>query len=152
MAEDCGAGCSDIKASFGDCIDEILGIRDCIGAALAPVSIVTRTWSGTRPGDGTLTDVTVLLTPTPMIKDYSHDIRLQQGGAYKQGDLILKGVSKNSYPLERTLRTDTGIKNVEKFIKVGSNFYRTINIKENLVTWDIQVRKVAQDETQSKGA
>ena len=152
MAGECGEGCSDIKKSFGDCIDEILAIRDCIGAALAPVSIITRSWSGARVGEGQFEDVEVELKPTPMIKDYSHDIRLQTGGTYKQGDLILKGVSKNSWPEESTLRTDTGIKNVEKFIKVGSNYYRTINVKEDLLTWDIQVRKIAQDETQSKGA
>lgn len=152
MAEECGAGCSDIKKSFGDCIDEILSIRDCIGAALAPVSFITRSWSGARVGEGEFSDEETDLKPTPQIVDYSHDIRLQQGGTYKQGDLMLKGISKNSYAEESLLRTDTGIKNVEKFIKVGSNFYRTINIKENLVTWDIQVRKIAQDETQSKGA
>ena len=152
MSEDCGPGCGDIKASLGDCLDEILSIRDCIGAALAPVSIITRSWSGARVGEGEFSDEEEDLKPTPQIKDYSHDIRLQQGGAYKQGDLLLRGISKNSYPEEVALRTDTGVKNVEKFIKVGSNYYRTVNVKENLVTWDIQVRKIAQDETQSKGA
>lgn len=151
MSEDC-EGCEDIKTGLLDCVDEILGIRDCIGAALAPVSFVTRSWSGARVGDGEFSDDETEMKPTPMIKDYSHDIRLQQGGAYKQGDLILKGISKNLYKLESDLRTDTGEKTVEKFIKVGSNYYRTIQVKENLVTWDIQVRKVAQDETQSKGA
>lgn len=148
----CGPGCSDIKAGLLDCLDDILSIRDCIGANLAECKIVTRTWSGQRVGDGSFEDAEEELKPTPQIKDYSHDLRLQQAGTYKQGDLILRGISKNAYPEETILRTDTGNKQVEKFIKVGANYYRTIQIKENLVTWDIQVRKVAQDETQAKGA
>lgn len=151
MSEDCN-GCGDIRAGLLDCVDSILGIRDCIGANLADVYFVTRTWSGTRPGDGEFEDVEEQMKPTPQIVDYSHDIRLQQGGAYKQGDLILRNISRNQYPEESILRTDTGIKNVEKFLKVGSNYYRVIQVKEKLLTWDVQVRKIAQDETQSKGA
>lgn len=151
-SEKCGPGCSDIKDSLLDCLDDILSVRECIGANLADVKIITRTWSGARPGDGQFDDVEIPLTPAPQIRDYSHDIRLQQGGSYKQGDLLLRAISKNAFPTEIELRTDTGIKNVQKFIKVGENYYITINVKENLVTWDIQVRKVIQDETQSKGA
>lgn len=147
----CDDGCN-IRESLLGCVDDILGIRDCIGAALASVTIVTRTWTGKRVGDGTFTDTSTPLSPTPEIKDYSHDLRLQQAGTYKQGDLLLRGISRNQYPTEALFRTDTGLKTVEKFIKVGSNYYRTIFVKENLLTWDIQVRKVAQDETQTKGA
>lgn len=151
MSEKC-EGCGDIRASLLECVDEILGIRDCIGATLAPVTLVTRTWTGARVGDGEFEDEETLMEPSPEIVDYSHSLRLQDGGTYKQGDLILKNVSRKSYPEESDLRTDTGVKNVEKFIKVGAHYYRTIHIKEKLVTWDIQVRKIAQDETQSKGA
>jgi len=139
---------SDIRKGLLDCVDKILEIRESIGAQLADVSIITRTWSGERIGDGSFTDVEVPMYPIPQIKDFSHNIRVSEAGAVKQGDLILVGISQNSYPDESMLRTDTGSNTVEKMIKVGNHFYRTVYVKQKLVTWDVQVRKVNQDETE----
>jgi hypothetical protein len=146
---DCDKSCN-IRKGLLDCIDKVLEVRECIGAQLAEVSIVTRTWTGERPGDGTFTDVEVPMSPLPQIKDFSHNVRITDASAVKQGDLILIGISQNAYPDENTLRTDTGIKNVEKMIKVGRHYYRTISVKQKLVTWDIQVRKINQDETEKE--
>jgi hypothetical protein len=137
-----------IRESLLRCTDKILETRENIGAQLADAYIITRTWSGERPGDGSFSDVESKIYPTPEIKDYSHDVRVQEAGAYKSGDLVLVGISRNQYPEEEPLRTDTTERNVEKFIKVGTHYYRTIHIKEKLVTWDLHIRKVAQDETE----
>lgn len=145
------SGCKDvcdIRASLLDCLDDILEVRDCIGAKLADCYIITRTWSGERPGDGTFTDVTEQILPTPNIKNLSHDVRVTEAGAYKSGDLILQSISKHMYPDEAKLLTTTKSKKVQKFIKVGKHYYTTIGIVEHLVTWDIQIRKVSQDETE----
>jgi len=148
MAErNCPPGACDIKAGLLDCIDSVLSVRECIGAQLADVSIITRTWTGSRVGEGTYTETVNEVHPAPEIKDYSHDIRVTSAGAVKQGDLLLKGISKNQFD-EATLKTTTSAKNIEKLIKVGNHYYRTIYIKENLVTWDIQVRKVLKDENE----
>lgn len=147
MAEDCPAKC-DIKAGLLDCLDSVLGVRDCIGANLADMYIITRKWTGKRVGDGKYTEEAVTMKPTPQIKDYGHDIRIGQAGAMKQGDLILVGISKNKFPEESTLRTDTGIKNVEKLWKIGDHYYRVKHIKSNLVTWDVHVTKVLKDENE----
>lgn len=137
-----------IREGLLGCIDKILDIRDEMGALLAETHFVLRTWSGERPGDGTFTDIVTRLEPQPAsIADLSHDIRLGQGGAYKQGDLLLKGISQNTYT-EPDLLTQTHKKNVEKFIKVGDHYYVTVNIKKNLVTWDVQIRKILQDESE----
>lgn len=136
-----------IRAGLLDCIDNVLKIREDIGAQLADVWIVTRTWSGERIGDGNFVDEVVKMFPLPQIKDFSHNVRITEASAVKQGDLILVGISRNQYT-EEMLRTDTGSATVEKMIKVGAHYYRTISVKENLVTWDIQVRKVNQDETE----
>ena len=152
MSCDCAAtpcNCN-LRASLGKCIDSILSVRECIGAQLADVSFVTRTWAGERVGDGTFKDVETAMHPLPQIKDYSHNIRVTEASAIKQGDLLLVGISRNQYPDENMLRTDTGSATVEKFIKVGRHFYRTISVREKLVTWDIQVRKVSQDETEKE--
>lgn len=137
-----------IKESLLDCIDDILEIKESIGADIEKISLITRTWTGERPGDGSFSDDEEKMKPLPCIKDVGHDLRLLEGGAVKQGDLILTSVSRNSYPDENTLRTDTGIRNVEKFYKIGEHFYRTIHIKKRLVTWDVHVRKVRQDQTE----
>jgi len=141
---------SGLRKSLEGCIDSILGIRECIGAQLADVFFVTRTWTGERVGDGDFEDEVSQMSPTPQIKDYSHDIRVSEGGAVKQGDLILVGVSRNAYPDEATLRTDVADVRIEKMIKVGKHFYRTINVREKLVTWDMQIRKIKQDETEKE--
>ena len=140
---------SNLRASLTKCIDSVLGICESIGADIKKVEIITRTWAGERPGDGTFEDISEGMNPLPCIKDLSHDVRVTEGGAVKQGDLILTGVSRNTYPEEDSLRTDTGTRNVEKFYKIGDHYYRTINIKERLVTWEVHVRKVRQDEKEN---
>lgn len=145
--EKCDPKC-DTKAAILDCIDAALSVRECLNLQLADVSIVTRTWTGRRVGDGTYTETVQLVTPTPGIKNYSHDVRVSEAGAIKSGDLVLTGISKKAFPEEKTLRTQTNIRNVEKLVKVGPHYYRTISVVEHLVTWDIQVRKVSKDENE----
>jgi len=137
-----------LRENLTGCIDKVLEVREKLGAQKADVFFITRTWTGRRPGDGTFKDVSKQMKPTPSIKDFSHDIRLQAGGNYKAGDLLLIGISRNQFPDESKLLTTTGVSNITKFIKVGPHFYRTITIKENFVTWDIHVRKTRQDQTE----
>ena len=139
---------SEFKEAMLECIDPILSIKEDMGADIEKVDFITRTWTGVRPGDGTFTDVKERMEPLPCIKDVSHDVRLNASGTVKQGDLFLTSISQNSYPDEDALRTDTGLRNVEKFYKIGAHFYRTIHIRKRLVTWDVQVRKVLDIETE----
>lgn len=137
-----------LRTNLTKCIDKVLEVKQNIGAIKADVSIITRTWTGRRPGDGTFTDVEKEIKPTPCILDFSHDIRLQSGGNYKAGDLMVTSVSRNKFPVESELLTVTSVESVEKFIKVGPHFYRTISIKENFVTWNIHIRKILRDRTE----
>lgn len=139
-----------MRSSLAGCIDSVLSIRECMGAQLSDVHLITRTWSGERVGDGIFSDEVVKMSPTPKIKDYSHDIRVSEAGAVKQGDLILVGISRNSYPDEKLLRTEVDSIKQEKMIKVGRHFYRTIHVREKLVTWDLHIRKIGQDETEKE--
>lgn len=124
--------------------NEILGVRDSIGAAIHTVNFVTRTWSGTEVGDGTATDVSVLMVPSPGLQDLSHKYALLSGGNYRQGDIILKSVSKQSYPARNTVDlANTGSKLVEKFYSINGELYNVVNVKESYITWDIQIRKLA---------
>lgn len=122
-------------------------IREDLGVSFQEVSIVTRTWSGKHPGDGKATDKLQLIEPRPIIKEMAHDLRLLEGGSVKQGDLIIKGVFKDDYPLvsDADAQTKTSLKNVEYFYKVNEHYYKSINIKENFTTWDVQVRRIVDN-------
>lgn len=122
-------------------IDSILGVRDQIGAVIQPVYLVTRTWSGTQVGDGAATDTEAQLLPSPGLKNFAQDIRLREGGAVKQSDIILTNVSKNSYTEAQLDGSSTG-QNVEKFYRVGAKLYQVINVTEKYVTWDVQLREL----------
>jgi hypothetical protein len=139
--------CGSLRKDLMKCVDKILGIREDIGAQLADIYLIERTWSGRRAGDGTFVDRSALLSPIPQIVDYSHDIRVSEAGAYKSGDIILKGISMNKWS-ESQLLTLTDQRNIERFYKVGGHYYTAIHVKENFVTWDVHLRKVSQDETE----
>lgn len=123
-------------------VDDILGVRDSVGAVLHPVFMVTRTWTGTQPGEGTFADVSVQVLPSPGIKEFSHDVRLREGGFIKQGDIILRGVSRNLYA-ESDIDNSTAAKNIEKFYQLDNRLYTVIHVKENYLTWDVQIRKLS---------
>lgn len=137
-----------LRANLLKCSDKILSIREDMGAQLADVFIITRTWTGDRVGEGDFTDVSEKITPTPSIMDFSHDVRVTEAGAVKAGDLILTGVSLKLYPSEATLRTQTTAKNIQKMYKINSHYYHVVRIVERFVSWDIQLRKIRVDEAE----
>jgi hypothetical protein len=126
-----------------DCLDDVLGIRDDIGAVLAPTYLVTRTWTGARPGDGTFSDDESQLLPSPYIVDLSHNLNIPDAGTIKHGDILLKNISKQSYPLESDLDGSSDAKNIEKLYRIGEYLYQVIRVKNNYITWDVQVRRLS---------
>lgn len=126
-------------------IDSVLGVRDSVGAVIDPVYFVTRSWSGTTIGDGTATDVTTQMLPSPGLKNYKQDIRLKEGGSIKAGDIILTNVSRNKYA-ESDLDGSSSGPNVEKLFLVGDKIYQVIDIFKKYVTWDIQIRELTNQE------
>lgn len=130
--------------------NSIYGIRQKIGAELVEVFILTRVWAGQEIGVGNPVDTVEKVEPTPSIKDFSQDIRIQEGGGLESGDVVLRGVSKLNYPKSETLETRTGQRDVEKFwcLKSASgekDLYTVISTKEKHLAWDIQLRKVTTD-------
>lgn len=124
-------------------VHSLLGIRDQLGAALATVKIVTRTWSGTEAGEGTAAETSVTLSPSPKVVNYSHSIRLQQGGAVKQGDLVLKQISKTQFASQAQVDGSSAARNVEKFFEVGGQLYQAISVTEDHFWWNVQVRRLS---------
>lgn len=123
--------------------DSILGVRDSIGAVIQPVYFVTRTWSGTQPGDGTPTDVELPVLPSPAVRDLATDFQAQAAGNYIKGDLILRGISKQSWPTRTHVDCTTTQKNVERFYKVAGEIYNVFHVEESYITWNVRIRKAS---------
>lgn len=150
-----GTGCGDDCTGTGlvdsllPCLDDILSVRDCIGAVIKPVWFLTRTWytdagltiAAAAP-EGFAKESIVRLLPSPAMKDYSQDIRLREGGAVKQGDIILDDISKAKYVESDLDATPLGA-NIERFYLVGTKLYQVINVTEKLLTWKVQLRQLS---------
>jgi len=137
----------DILEALTGCIDEILAIPGAMGAVIHDVYLLTRTWQGGEPGDGHAVDVVEEVLPTPQIVDVAHDVRLTEAGAIKQGDLIIKNISKNRYPTADIVDCSTEDKRVEKFYLIDEKVYQVIHVKEGYLTWDVHIRKLKDDST-----
>ena len=122
-------------------INPILGVRDLLGAEKHKQYIMTRTWSGSKPGDGTAVDTKVLIDPSPAIVDLSHDKRVLEGGNFKRGDLLLKMVSKQTFPNESQVDGSNPAKNIEVFYLINNRVYTVISVVEDYIWWNVQIRK-----------
>ena len=131
---------SDALTGVRKSLNKILAIRDKV-AVIHAVFQVTRRWTGSEIGEGIFQDDKMRILPTPGIKEYGHDVRLNEAGAIQQGDIILKGISKVNYPTEKDLDCSSPDADTEKFWLIDDKEYVTVNIKESYLTWDVQLRK-----------
>jgi len=122
-----------------DNVDSILGLRDDIGAVKSPVFIVTRTW-GEQKGVGVPTDVKTQILPSPRIVEMSHDMRLREGGFVKQGDIILKMISKESYK-ETDIDLSVPSDKVEKYYLVKNALYEIVSVVDKYVVFQVHLRR-----------
>lgn len=138
-----------IPSLIDPCLDDILSIREEIGADLAKVRLITRTWTGEEIGDGVYSDIAEEMHPAPRVVDLSHSYRALEGGVFKQGDLVLKSISKNKYPEQSMIDCSGGSKTVRKFYEVNGQLYTVISVRERYVTWHVHVRKVSDQTRRS---
>lgn len=122
-------------------LDAILSVRESLGAAMAQVSIVTRTWTGLEVGDGDQVETLTAITPTPGIRTFAHDTRVKEGGAIQQGDILIKQISQNQFPLETDIDCSSTSKLIEKFYRVGEKDYTVVNVRRRQVTWNVLLRR-----------
>lgn len=120
--------------------DDILGIRDDIGAIKEPVHILTRVWEE-KKGIGAFKDSLVQITPTPYLVDYSHKLSVTEAGSVRQGDIILKHISKNKYKTENLIDCSVTDDLTEKWYKIGNRLYEVISVTQDYVYWNVQIRK-----------
>jgi hypothetical protein len=123
--------------------NDILGVRDDIGAVIHPIYLVTRTWSGESVGDGTYLDVEEQMLPSPSVQKLTFNLPALQAGQYEVGDLIIRHISKQNYPDEDVVSCKSSDSNIEKFYKINGKFYQVISVNESYVTWEVTIRKVS---------
>lgn len=122
------------------CTDDILGLRDDLGAIKHIVYILTRTWSGDELGSGIATDVIVQILPTPYLVNLDHNVRLVMAGKVKEGDIMLKHFSKQTYTEENMIDCSVGDKKTEKYYYVDQKLYNVVHIKSDYVYWNVHIR------------
>jgi hypothetical protein len=126
------------------CTDDILSIRDDIGALKHPVYILTRSWSGTERGSGTATDSTAQILPSPWVVDFSHSLRVLEGGNIRRGDILLKTISKEAYREECEIDCSVSEKNQERWYFIDGKLYEVISVTSEYVYWNVQIRKTSK--------
>ena len=127
--------------------ESALKVKEQLGVSFKRVSIVTRTWNK-EIGSGTPKDTEIEITPRPCVNDPAHDIRLQEAGAIKEGDLIVTEILKLHYPDESFIdaQTNPDKQNIERFYKIGDYLYKSIHVKEKFATWEVHVRRLSSQE------
>jgi hypothetical protein len=123
--------------------NEILGLRDDLGAIKHPIYILTRIWSGQERGSGAPTDSVQQILPTPYLVDLSHRINLREGGSLKQGDILLKMLSKQKYS-EAQINCSVSDAKTEKWYYFNGLLYEVVSITEEYVYFNVQVRKATK--------
>lgn len=121
--------------------DSILGIRDTIGAVIEPVYIVVRTWTGAQPGDGTSSDVTTQLLPSPQLANLVNTSKPGSAGTVENASIMLKGISKQSYATKDTVDLTSTLANVEKFYKLRGRLYNVTSVEESYITWNVRIKE-----------
>lgn len=113
---------------------EIGAIRDEIGAKIANVYLLTR--------EEGVPDIWEQILPTPHIRDFSHSLKLVEGGEVRSGDLLLKGIPISKYS---EMNLDTALMDQEdekeKYYIIDRRAYTLVHIKKNYLTWDVLIRR-----------
>jgi len=107
------------------------------------VYLLTRTWKE-RMGLGTPTDRLIKIDPNPYISDFSHSLRIKEGGNIKQGDLFIKYLPKNLFPNETDVNCKVSNKLEEKFYVLDDELYEVISVVKGYAYWNVQIRKTSK--------
>lgn len=99
MACACGGTCSSCASYFQAAIDQARECIACLGedglvtGYSTEVKVVTRTWSGGKPGLGTVTESVVTLTPRPKVSSAEPRYVADHMGKQPQGRRLVENVS-----------------------------------------------------------
>ena len=136
-----------LVSDFQGLQDDILSIRDDLGAQKHLVKILKRKGSAV---DSELDDfnsvdpvdtIELEILPSPRIVDYSHSLRMKEGGKIRQGDLIVKMISKNAFPGRSTIDGTSADPSETFYYLVNNELYTVVNVTEDYTWWNVHIRK-----------
>lgn len=125
-------------------VDDILTLRDQIGAVKKPVYFFTRVWP-TEKGVGIPVDTFTQVLPSPRIVEFQHDLRVREGGNVRQGDILLKGLSQETYPTEDMIDCSVNSALLEKWYCIDGWLYEVFSVNRKYVTWNVLIRKTSKN-------
>lgn len=127
--------------SLKESINPILEVRDFLGAEKHKTYLLTREWTGELVGEGIPSDSIEIFNPSPNLVDVTLNHRTREGGKVREGDLMLKMISKQTFPKRSLIDgTSTGDKQ-EKFYYINEELYQIIQVTEDHLWWNVTVRK-----------
>ena len=125
--------------------NSILGIRDDVGAVIEPVFLVTRTWTGAEPGLGSYSDVVAQILPSPAVRNLATDFRAQSAGTKELSEIMLHGVSKQSYPTRDMIDCTCATANIERFYRVSGKIFNVTKVESSYITWNVRAREASHE-------
>lgn len=120
-------------------LNTILGIREQL-AYKGRVYYVTRTYDAQGL---TYTDTEVEITPVPNVYERSEIFKNRNFGSGEYGDIVVKSISKATYPDGTVLetKTDPAQPLVNHLYRFKESYYTCIKVKEKLFTWQLELLK-----------
>lgn len=132
-----------------EAVDCALQARADLGVDICKVSIVKRYWDEGEVGLGISRDYEYPVEPNPSIREFNHDIRLNDGGAIKKGDILVKGISRLRYTEESEIDGSVENPGDEIFYKVCDKLYNVVSVSKKIGTWEVMVRRLSAQEEYS---
>lgn len=132
-----------LRDDLQPCVDSARSIVDELGLRPHVVIIRTRTWSGGRPGSGTVTTADVTIDPAPRVRGVSPRLVHAAPGKYEDGDRL---VDKISRAYTEAQLAGTGLTAAqERWVLIDGDAYRIIGEpEERNFEWRLQVRRITR--------
>jgi hypothetical protein len=124
-------------------IDDILGIRDELGALKHPIYILTRSWPE-KKGKGEPQDVIEQILPSPNLVDLTERKVVKEAGTTGQADIIIKMVSKNKY-VESEIDCSVDDDKTEKWYYINGKLFEVVGVTEDYVYFNIMLKKTLKN-------
>lgn len=119
-------------------LNNLLSIRGQL-AYIARLYRITRTYNS----DGiTYTETSAEILPIPNIQERKKDVNVSREGELRRGEIEVKAVSKASYATANLLETISNpATNVIYLYKYQDEYYTIMQLRERLLTWEMELEK-----------
>lgn len=123
--------------------DEMRGLAagECFERRLHTVIVRTRTWAGGSLGVGAPTDSDLTLDPVPQMLRPEPFLRHNEGGAYADGDILLRKISRTYTAAQLGWEVDL-VAGVEMYwIVDGNEPFHLISLEDRYTQWRAHLRR-----------